>query len=94
MQNLVQREVSLETFAKLSTKHPYFKIGYDSVMKNLPYDYDIADQTCAVKYARGRMFAIWCKQNKAPRAVWRGAVPAKTLVERVAYAARTRGTFV
>lgn len=94
MQNLVQREVSLETFARINSKHPYFKLGYDSVMKNLPYDYDIADRTCAVKYARGRMFAIWCKQNKAPRAVWRGAVPAKTLVERIAYAARTRGTFV
>jgi hypothetical protein len=40
------------------------------------------------------MFAIWCLQNKAPRAVWRGAVPAKTLIERIAYAARTRGTFV
>lgn len=40
------------------------------------------------------MFAIWCKQNKAPRAVWRGAVPANTLVERIAYAAMTRGTFV
>jgi hypothetical protein len=94
MQNLVQREVSLETFASINSKHPYFKLGYDSVMKNLPYDYDIADRICAVKYARGRMFAIWCKQNKAPRAVWRGAVPAKTLVERIAYAARTRGTFV
>lgn len=93
MKNLIQKKVSIHTFAINNTKHPYFKIGYDSIMKNLPYDYDITDHLCAVTYARGRMFAIWCKQNKAPRAVWRGAVPAKTLVERVAYAT-TRGTFV
>lgn len=94
MQNMIHREVSAYTFATLNARHPYFKIGYDSVMKNLPYDYDIEDKSCAVKYARGRMFAIWCKQNKAPRAVWRGAVPAKTLVERIVRAAMTRGTFV
>jgi hypothetical protein len=88
------RMVSIEVFAKRNASHPYFRIGYDSVMKQLPYDYDIADRGAAVRYARGRMFAIWCLQNKAPRAVWRGAVPAKTLIERIAYAARTRGTFV
>ena len=86
--------VSVERFAKLNANCPYFRIGYESVMKNLPYDYDIEDKSAAIRYARGRMFAIWCKHNKAPRAVWRGAVPAKTLVDRVAYAARMRDTFV
>ena len=88
------RTVSLEVFAKRSASDPYFRIGYDSIMKKLPYDYDIADRRSAVRYARGRMFAIWCLQNKAPRAVWRGAVPAKTLVERIIYAAHRKGTFV
>lgn len=94
MKNSIAQEVSIQTFAKRNAKHPYFKIGYYSIMQNLPYDYDIEDRSCAIRYARGRMFAIWCKQNKAPRAVWRGAVPANTLVERIAYAAMTRGTFV
>jgi len=59
MENIVQRVVSVETFAMLNASHPYFKIGYDSIMKNLPDDYNIADKICAVRYASGRMFAIW-----------------------------------
>jgi hypothetical protein len=92
--NSVGRTVSIEVFAKRNASHPYFRMGYESIMNKLPYDYDIADRGAAVRYARGRMFAIWCLQNKAPRAVWRGAVPAKTLIERIAYAARTGNTFV
>lgn len=86
--------VSAEVFARKSAHCPYFRQGYESIMKNLPYDYDIEAKTAAIRYARGRMFGIWCKQNKAPRAVWRGAVPAKTLVERIAYAACRKDTFV
>ena len=93
-QNLVQNLVSVNTFADRISRRPYFRIGYESVMKDKPYDYDIADRHAAVDYARGRMFGIWCKQNKAPRAVWRGTVPAKTLVERIIYAAHRKGTFV
>lgn len=88
------RVVSLEVFANRISRRPYFRIGYDSIMKDKPYDYDIADHRSAVDYARGRMFAIWCKQNKAPRAVWRGEVPAKTLVERIIHAAYRKDTFV
>lgn len=93
-QNLTQNLVSLDTFANRISRRPYFRIGYESIMKNKPYDYDIVDKHAAVDYARGRMFGIWCKQNNAPRAVWRGAVPAKTLVERIIYAAHRKGTFV
>lgn len=87
-------KVTVYEFAKRMSYHPLFKFGYDSVMKNTCYDYNITDRGSEIAYARGRMFAIWCKQNKAPRAVWRGAVPAKTLVERIAHAAMIRGTFV
>lgn len=86
--------VSTEVFARRSANCPYFRMGYDSIMKNLPYDYNIENKTAAIRYARGRMFGIWCKQNKAPRAVWRGAVPAKTLIERIAHAAYGKDTFV
>ena len=88
------RIVSIEVFAKTNASNPYFRMGYESIMKKLPYDYDIADRGSAIRYARGRMFGIWCKQNKAPRAVWRGAVPAKTLIERITHAAYRKDTFV
>jgi hypothetical protein len=92
--NRAQTKVTPYEFAKRIANRPAFKLGYDSVMKNVPYNYDIIDDDTAIAYARGRMFAIWCKQVNAPRAVWRGAVPAKTLVERIAYAAKIRGIFV
>lgn len=94
MNNQKHNLVSINTFANRIARRPYFRIGYDSVMKNKPYDYDIANPNDAIAYARGRMFAIWCNQTKAPRAVWRGAVPAKTLVERIAMAATRKDTFV
>ena len=81
--NLTHHKVSLEVWATRNAHKPAFREGYDSVMKNRPYDYNIEDANYAVAYARGRMFAIWCKQHNAPRAIWRSGVPAKTLVERI-----------
>ena len=85
--NLIQKKLPLPVWANRNATHPAFRIGYDSIINAKPYDYNIDDTNYAVHYARGRMFAIWCQQTKAPRAVWRGAVPAKTLVERVIRAA-------
>jgi hypothetical protein len=85
--NLSQKNLPVAVWANRSANHPAFKEGYDSVMKSKPYDYNIENANWAVCYARGRMFAIWCKQHSAPRAVWRDGVPAKTLVERVIHAA-------
>ncbi len=85
--NLIQQKVSVEVWAKRNAHKPAFREGYDSIMKSKPYDYTIEDTSWAVAYARGRMFAIWCTQHNAPRAVWRDGVPAKTLVERVIRAA-------
>jgi len=92
--NYARVQVTAYEFAKHNSNHPYFRVGYDSIMKNLSYDYNIDDRMSAIAYSRGRMFAIWCKQNNAPRAVWRGAVPAETLVKRIAHAVQIRGTFV
>jgi hypothetical protein len=92
--NIVGRKVTPYEFAKRYTNNIFFKQGYDSVMAGSAYDYNITDKLNEIAYARGRMFAIWCKQNNAPRAVWRNGVAAKTLVERVAFAAARRNTFV
>jgi len=92
--NIKQFKVSPITFAKHYANSFYFRSGYDSIIKNADYDYTIVCNHDAIAYARGRMFAIWCKQNNAPRAVWRKGVAAKTLVERVAIAATRKDTFV
>ena len=85
--NLIQKKLPLQVWANRNAAHPAFRSGYDSLIKAKPYDYGISDTNYAVHYARGRMFAIWCQQNNAPRAVWKNNVPAKTLVERVIRAA-------
>lgn len=85
--NLIQPKIPLHTWANHNAHNPAFREGYDSIMKNKPYDYSIEDTKYAVTYARGRIFAIWCKQHNAPRAVWKQGIPAKTLVERIIRAA-------
>ena len=78
--------VDVLTFAKRNLRHPFFQIGYHSVIKNKPFDYSIDNRVEAIIYERGRVFAIWCIQHKQPRAIWRNGIPAKTLVERFIYA--------
>lgn len=85
--NLIQKTLPITVWANRNASNPAFREGYDSIINFKPYDYSIEDTTRAVHYARGRMFAIWCKQNNAPRAVWKKGIPAKTLVERVIRAA-------
>jgi choline dehydrogenase-like flavoprotein len=51
-----------------------FKRGYDSVMRGQLYDYDIADKTDAINYARGRAFAIWSKVNGWKGCRWKNGV--------------------
>lgn len=68
--------------ARLATSE-HFKMGYNSYIKNLPYDYDIEDRINAIQYARGRTFAIYCNQYKLPRATWRAGKAANTVIDRI-----------
>ena len=71
-------------------KSEYFRRGYNSYMKNIAFDYAIAEKQNAVHYTRGRNFAIWCQHNRAPRAVWRNGVAANTVVERIIESIRSK----
>ena len=78
--------VSSRYMAELYSKNNWFRDGYLTAFKDQPYQYDIPSQTSATAYERGRAFAIWCKINRMPRAVWRNNVAAKTVIERIARA--------
>ena len=67
-----------------------FKLGYEDYIKERTYNYDIPSKVEGIDYARGRNFAIWCKANNAPRSTWRNGVAAKTVVERIVQAIRSK----
>lgn len=87
--NAKQVKVSAETYANRLGRSESFKRGYNDYIKGHPYDYDIENKYEAVSYARGRSFAIFSQQQRAPRAVWRKGVLAKTAKQRLVLAART-----
>jgi hypothetical protein len=82
--------VSIQTLAARISRRESFRRGYNSVMRNEPYDYDIADTPEAVNYARGRSFAIWSQVNKWKGCVWKDGVLSKAAEERVVSAIRDR----
>jgi len=69
-----------------------FRRGYEDYMKDKPFNYDLTSKRDSIDYTRGRAFAVWCKLNKSPRAVWRDGVAANTVVSRIVLA--IRGEFV
>jgi hypothetical protein len=75
--------VSVQTLAAHISRRESFRRGYNSVMRNEPYDYDIADNTDAINYARGRSFAIWSQVNKWKGCRWKDGVLSKAAEERV-----------
>lgn len=89
MTNLVQRRVSPAQYAARMSSDLYFRQGYDDYVKQRDYNYDIEDKLDAIRYARGRAFAIFSIKNSAPRAVWRKGVLAKTAQERLIRATMT-----
>ena len=64
--------VTAAVIAERCAKSSLFREGYDSYMQGKPFNYDIVDQSAY--YERGRLFAIYTQQTKAPRAVWRQGV--------------------
>lgn len=87
--NTQQVKVSAETYANRLGSSEAFKRGYNEYVKGLPYDYSIESKLNAINYARGRSFAIFSQQQRAPRAVWRKGILAKTAKQRLVLAART-----
>lgn len=81
--NTQEVTVSVSRYIESHARCAWFKKGYNSVIKAEPYDYDIEQKTNAVRYARGRAFAIYCKRMREPRAVWRKEVLAKTAQKRL-----------
>jgi hypothetical protein len=69
--------------ASILSRREYFKIGYESVNKNRPYDYNIENKVNAVDYARGRAFAIWAKINSERGCRWKNGVLSRAGEERV-----------
>ena len=88
--NFMGRQVSAEQLAEHLGTSEWFRRGYDSAMKNEPFDSFIEVPHCASQYERGRAFAFWSRSVKAPRAVWRKGVAAKTVRERLVRAMRMR----
>lgn len=88
--NFMGRLVSPQQLAEKYSANEWFRNGYLNAFKDQPYEYDIPLQAAATAYERGRAFAIWCKANKYPRAVWRNGVTAKTVRERLVWAIQQR----
>jgi hypothetical protein len=81
--NTEKRLISLTKYLYNHSRSNYFKLGYDDALKDLEYRYDISNTDARIFYARGRAFAVYCKQTKQPRAVWRKGILAKTAQERL-----------
>ena len=88
--NFQGRRVTPMQLADVYAANSWFQEGYLAAFKDKPYNYDIAHQADATAYERGRAFAIWCKTQKLPRAVWRNGQTAKTVRERLVTAIRYR----
>lgn len=87
--NTEERPVSIARYLHKHSRSEYFKAGYNDALKDLEYRYDIPHKGAAILYARGRAFAVYCKQTNQPRAVWRKGILAKTAQERLHRAAVT-----
>lgn len=79
-------QITAVALAERCAKSSLFKKGYDSYMQGKPFDYTVVDH--AAYYERGRLFAIFTQQTKAPRAIWRQGVLAKTARERIVQSCR------
>ena len=90
MRNGGGRLVTPTTLANEYSKNSWFKTGYESGFKQLPFVADIPSQRDALAYERGRAFAAWSLGQKHPRAVWRKGVLAKTAIERLIKAVEHR----
>lgn len=88
--NFSGRAVTPLFLAEKYSANEWFRNGYLSAFKDQPYEYDIPCKIAATAYERGRAFAIWCKANKMPRAVWRNGVAAKTVRDRLVMAIQHR----
>lgn len=88
MSNMAKVAFSDSQIKELYLSNVYFQEGYNSVIKNEPFNYDIPSARDAVFYERGRAFAVWCRQTNQPRAVWRKGVAAMTLMDRFIRARR------
>lgn len=88
--NFKGRLVTPLHLAEAYSADEWFRNGYLNAFKDQPYEYDIPVKAAATAYERGRAFAIWCKANKYPRAVWRNGVTAKTVRERLVWAIQQR----
>jgi hypothetical protein len=64
-------------------RQEYFKLGYDSIIKNVPYNYDIESKVNAIAYARGRAFAIWSRLNAEKSCRWKNGVLSAAATERL-----------
>lgn len=79
MSNNNTNSVSAVRIVNRCAKSQAFKIGYESILHDKPFDYNLADGW----YDRGRVFAIWSQHNNAPRAAWRNSVLSKAAQDRL-----------
>lgn len=69
--------------ARILSRKEHFKLGYESVNKDRPYDYNIENKADAIDYARGRAFAIWAKINAERGCRWKNGVLSRAGEERL-----------
>lgn len=79
----------LEAARNLS-RRAAFKRGYDDVMKDRAYNYNIETKSDAVNYARGRAFAVWSRASREPGCRWKNGVLSGAAEERLLRAIRGR----
>lgn len=79
----------LEAARRLS-RRAAFKRGYDDVMKDREYDYNIPTKSEEVNYARGRSFAVWSKASRQPGCRWKNGVLSRAAEERLLRAISVR----
>lgn len=75
------KKITAAQLAARCASSPLFRLGYQDASKGKSFDYAIADNSAM--YERGRFFAIYCKAIKAPKAIWRNDMLAKTAQERI-----------
>ncbi len=80
--------VSALTLAQKLSRIEAFQRGYNSVMKGLPYDYDLYRKEEAIPYLRGRAFAIWTRSRGWKACRWKNGVLSAAATERLVDAMR------
>lgn len=80
--------VSALTLAQRLSRIEAFQRGYNSVMKGLPYDYDLYSKEEAIPYLRGRAFAIWTRSRGWKACRWKNGVLSAAATERLVDAMR------